>query len=103
MKTTIICSGILLIAIIIMAVILSIFSCMSMPDREDFKYIECYNSALCMYYNQKNPDKSVCTAIWKSCCDQLKQSRDYQRLEYCKKNKFDNMTESECRMWLNQK
>ena len=79
------------------------FSCMTAPDREDFKTDECYLAIDCLYRNKDNKDKSICVALIKSCCDTMSEARYRKRLEYCNKKRPESMTERECQAWLNQK
>lgn len=91
----------ILLAIAIFVV--STFGCMSQPERKNYSYEECYLASDCMYRNAKNPDKSACSVHIQACVDAMKEGRIKQRLEYCSEKKFDNMTQNECRLYLNQK
>ena len=77
--------------------------CMSAPDKEDYEYKDCFAAADCMYRNKDNPDKSACTDLNKVCAEKYKEMQQRDRLEYCRDNKFDGMTQNECRLYLNQK
>ena len=104
MKTTIIIgSAIFIIACILFIIVFSMFSCMTAPDRENFKTDECYLAIDCLYRNKDNKDKSICVALIKSCCDTMSENRYRKRLEYCNKKRPESMTERECQAWLNQK
>ena len=85
------------------AIVFSLVSCQSPPEKKDYSYEECYLASDCMYRNVKNPDKSVCSVHIQACVDSMKEGRIKQRLEYCSGKKFDNMTQNECRLYLNQK
>ena len=67
--------------------------CMSMPDKNDYAGgpQACYDFDRCMYYNQKNTDKSICAPFARDCSA-------YRRFEYCKdaKNLPDNIRFQEC-------
>ena len=79
------------------------FGCMSSPDRKNYSCEECYMAADLMYRNQKNLDKSIAAPIVEACRDAMKEQRRTQRLEYCNKNRPADMTERECRSWMNEK
>lgn len=79
---------------------LFLFSCLSQPDKKDFqgRPDACYDFAMCMYMNQKNPDKSVCV-------DYAKECRAYGRFNFCKdsKNLPERVDFEKCVLYLNQK
>jgi len=53
--------------LIIILLPILILSCLSSPDRDNYKIQACFEKDLCMYLNQKNPDKSFCKPIQKQC------------------------------------
>ena len=64
--------------------------CLSSPDRIDKEPPACYDFRVCMYYNQKNPDKSLCKEYQKECLN-------YTRFEYCNDdNNTPGMKFQEC-------
>jgi hypothetical protein len=77
--------------------------CMSAADRDNYSLDECFLAADCMYRLKDSQDKSACADLQRACSDALKEKRQRQLLEYCSQNKFNNMTENECRLYLNQK
>lgn len=77
--------------------------CMSAPDKEDYENKECFAAADCMYRNKDNSDKSACADLNKVCSEKYKEGQYKSRLEYCRDNKFEGMTQNECRLYLNQK
>lgn len=88
----------------IVLIVLLLTGCwQSAPDVKDYVTVDCYVFADCMYRNQSNPDKSVCTIMSDACRDSLKEWRTYKRIEYCRQNKFEGISENECRLLLNQK
>lgn len=88
---------------IIVAMALMFFTgCQSAPDRKCFNTEECYQFSDCLYRNQKN-DKSSCAILGEACRDSLKEKRIYDRVKYCGDFKPKDMTENECRLFLNQK
>jgi hypothetical protein len=89
--------------IVLISLLMLVFlSCQSTPDRKNYSTEECFAFADCLYRNEKN-DKSVCAVLGEACRDSLKEKRTYDRLKFCKENQFGNMTEAECRLFLNQK
>ena len=76
---------------------------MTAPDKEDYKQDECFNCIDCLYRLKDSKDKSACSMLVEACRDAMKEKRIYERIEYCKNNKFDDMKERECRLLLNQK
>lgn len=74
--------------------------CMSMPDAKDYtgRPHSCLDFDRCLYFNQKNPDKSVCA-------DYAKECRARDRYEYCKddNNRAPGMDFEKCWLYLNQK
>ena len=77
--------------------------CMTAPSRDDYKTEAGFAQANCMYQNKENPDKSVCNPLVKIYCDELQEAARIKRLEYCKDKRPADMSERECRMWLNEK
>lgn len=92
----------LVIGTILALIILAITGCQSAPDRKCFNTEECYQFSDCLYRNQKN-DKSACAILGEACRDSLKEKRIYGRVKYCGEFKPKDMTENECRLFLNQK
>lgn len=84
-------------------VIILFSSCMTTPDRDDYVSNECFVAMDCMYRLKAEIDKSSCNVLIEACRDSLKEMRALDRLNFCKNNAFESMTEKECRMWLNQK
>ena len=70
-------------------------------DREDFDNNENYMAALCGCQHDDNP--TVCSEAWKDSAAANKEGRIINRLDHCGKTKYNNMTENECRLYLNQK
>ena len=94
------------IHVILICLIIAVFfaGCyMSAPDKKDYEFDVCYQDADCMYRNKDNSDKSACAVYKQACADMYKEKCMKLRLEYCQKNKFENMTQNECRLYLNQK
>ncbi len=85
------------------AAILLMVGCMTSPDRELYSCDECYAAADILYRLKSASDKSVAAPLVEACRDALKERRAIERLEYCRQHTPAGMTESECRMWLNQK
>jgi hypothetical protein len=75
-------AGIALALTTTIAVLLSFTGCVSAPDKKDYvgRPDACFDAALCMYYNNKNPDKTICS-------DQYKECRAYERFLFCKDTK----------------
>jgi len=75
-------------------------ACISLPDVDDYagRPQACLDFDRCMYYNQKNKDKSICI-------DYAKECRAYGRFEYCKDqaNLPEGMRFQECWDKLNTK
>jgi len=90
------------LAAIILSVTLSV-CCMSSPKKEDYSLTECYMAAQCMYLLKNSEDKTACAGLLSACSDALREQRLKGILEYAAQNKFGNMTENECRLYLNQK
>ena len=81
-----------------------LFGCMSSPKQKDFKNEYAYYQACCMYYNQKNPDKSACSGWIDIIKDQEVEKRYYKKLKFCMgTDKPDNWSQETCRYYLNQK
>ena len=77
---------------LIFLLLLTLISCNSSPpERKDFDIDACYQFARCMYDNQKNEDKSICTPFASEC-------RAFQRFEYCKnpENRPERMDFDKC-------
>ena len=89
--------------LLIIIIILSSCSCMTVPDRDDYFFSECYVAMDCMYRMKKEHDKSICSPLITACNDALREQRCTNRLTYCREFTPKGMTESECRLWLNQK
>ena len=74
--------------------------CISEPSKKSYegRPDACYDAAMCMYLNQKNPDKSICMDAYKEC-------RAYGRYNFCKepKNLADRVDFEKCQLYLNQK
>lgn len=92
-----------IIIILIFSFLACNFQCRSIPEKENYLFSECYVAMDCMYRNKGNHDKSICMNLIQSCSDALKEQRQIKRLSFCKEFKPADMTERECRMWLNQK
>lgn len=93
----------LIIGAVAVLILLSLIGCQMSPTRDNYSTEECYCASDCIYRNKSNDDKSVCAMLIEACRDSMKEARIYQRLKYCAENKFGGMTESECRLFLNQK
>lgn len=74
--------------------------CISEPSIKDYtdRPAACFDAAMCMYLNQKNPDKSICMDAYKEC-------RAYGRYNFCKepKNLAERVDFEKCQLYLNQK
>lgn len=77
--------------------------CMTAPDRENYTTAECYAAADCLYRIKSADEKSPCAFLTEACRDSLKERTRIYRLEYCRDKKPADMTERECRSWLNEK
>ncbi len=68
--------------LIILLCVIILTGCLSQPDKKDFqgRPNSCYDFSMCMYLNQKNPDKSVCV-------DYAKECRAIDRFNFCKDEK----------------
>ena len=100
------------IAAVGLAVILTLYvimlasmfcGCMTSPDRADYSCDECYMAADALYRLKSVNDKSVASPLVEACRDAMKEARRIGRLEYCKKSAPADMTERECRSWINEK
>ena len=93
------------IHVILICIISAVFytGCMSAPDKSNYEFDVCYQDADCMYRNKDNQDKSACAVYKQACADMYKEKCMKSRLEYCRDNKFEGMTQNECRLYLNQK
>lgn len=76
--------------------------CMTAPNKDDYSTAECYERADCQWRNKDNPDKTLCAGVAQACVDALKEQRRVRRLEYCRDKKPADMTERECRSWMNE-
>jgi biopolymer transport protein ExbB/TolQ len=95
---------ILLLAVIMALVTAASFvGCMSSPDRADYSCDECYAAADMLYRMKSAQDKSVVSPLVEACRDALKEIRRVNRLKYCRDNRPEDMTERECRSWINEK
>ena len=94
---------VILICIAASTAILLMCSCQTAPDKESFVSDDCFAFADCMYRIRKGEDKAACAVLAEACRDSLKERRMYQRLEYCRSKCPQGMSESECRLYLNQK
>lgn len=92
-----------IIALILTALFAFPIGCMTAPSRSDYKTEAGFAQANCLYQNRENPDKSVCNPIIKIYCDELQEAARVKRLEYCRDKKPSDMTERECRSWINEK
>lgn len=91
------------VGLIIAILITQIFGCQSSPKKEDFPANECFYFSDCLYRSQKSVDKSPCMILAEACRDGLKEQRAYDRLKFCREKKPVEMSENECRLFLNQK
>jgi len=81
-------------AIIIIAVAAYVFAgCISAPKAKEYegRPVVCLDAMRCLYYNQKNPDKSVCAALCKECAA-------YERMKFCNdpKNRPEGVNFQSC-------
>lgn len=86
--------SIYLAILVILAAVMTAFSgCISAPKPGDYKDrpVVCLEFMRCLYYNQKNPDKSVCAALCKECAA-------YERMRFCgdDKNRPPDMSFQSC-------
>lgn len=88
-------------AIIIFIVLLS--GCMTAPNKEDYTTAECFSAADCLYRIKSADEKSPCAFLTEACRDSMKERARINRLEYCRDKRPADMTERECRSWLNEK
>jgi len=97
--------GLLFLALIAMAVVAVgvMPGCMTAPNRDDYTTSECYSAADCLYRIKSADEKSPCAFLTEACRDSLKERARIYRLEYCKDKRPSDMTERECRSWLNEK
>lgn len=87
----------------ILIVFLLFTGCLSAPSKEDYVCPECFNHAFCLYLNQKNPDKSACSARDAECAEATKIKQNQDIMEFCREYCLDGvMTEDYCRLLLNQ-
>ena len=96
----------IIVVAIIMAIIFALAfftSCQCAPTRDSYKSEECYMAEVALFRLLKNQDKSSAMPIINTCNEKLKLNQKVFIMEYCKKNCPKKLTESECRMWLNQK
>lgn len=78
-------------------------NCQSAPEKKDYIHDECFVALDCMYRINSDKDKAICSLLIESCRDALKEQRGIDRLRFCRDFKPAGMSESECRLWLNQK
>jgi len=76
-------------------------NCVIPPKKSNYDSPECYQFVDCLY--RTGNDKSICSIFAESCKDSFLEMRHIQRIEYCKNNKPADMSERECRLWINQK
>jgi hypothetical protein len=95
--------AVVLFAGLVVASTIGVIGCQSAPKRSDYESDECFYNADCLYRNEKNPDKSACSVLSESCANSSKEIRAYGRLKFCSEKKPKDMTENECRLYLNQK
>jgi len=92
-------AGAFLIGLIIVILIM-MTGCTTPPDKKNYigQPDACYLFSECMYFNQKNPDKSACL-------DYAKECRSFGKFNFCKdsKNLPDRMDFEKCWLYLNQK
>jgi ABC-type oligopeptide transport system substrate-binding subunit len=85
---------------LLLVVIVFLTGCISQPNKKDYegRPNACYDFAACLYFNQKNPDKSICS-------DYAKECRAYERFNFCKdiKNLPEQMRFQEAWDKLNSK
>lgn len=93
------------VAALSVAFTLTLSSCISAPKKEDFPQDACYYAAYFMWLLAKggNPDASAAAGMVDTCRSRLNELSYLEKMEYCKKNTPQGMTENECRLWLNQK
>lgn len=77
--------------------------CMSAPERKSYMCDECFMAMDCLYRMKDSKDKASCAALIESCRDAMKETTRINRLKYCKDSKPADMSERECRSWLNEK
>lgn len=77
--------------------------CILAPKRADYTVEDCFSHAMCLHQLKGAEDKSPCAVLGESCRDALKEDRNKKRMEYCRDNKFDKLSENECRLILNSK
>ena len=83
------------------ASILLLCGCSKHPVKQNYIYDSCYLAADCLYYNIKNPDKTVCVEYIKACNDDIILKRKMNIIEYCASDKRPlSMTEKECLFYL---
>ena len=98
--------GKIIINSIIILTILYVFnnmniSCTIPPKKQNYETPECWQFVDCLYRTDK--DKSICGIFADSCKNSYIEMRYIKKLEYCKNNKPKDMSENECRIWINQK
>jgi hypothetical protein len=91
---------------IIILIILYVFnniniSCTIPPKKGNYETPECWQFVDCLYRTDK--DKSICGIFADSCKNSYIEMRYIKKLEYCKNNRPNDMSENECRIWINQK
>lgn len=90
----------IIVTALLLIIALAFTACIMAPDVKDYENRPqaCLDFDRCMYYNQKNQDKSICI-------DHAKECRAYGRFAYCKDqaNLPDGMHFQECWDKLNAK
>ena len=99
----IILAGLLAAVLLALALTVIFTACQTAPKREYYSCDECYAAADMLYRMKSAQDKSVISPLVEACRDALKESRRVSRLKYCHESKPDDMTERECRSWINEK
>jgi hypothetical protein len=99
--------GWLVSAAVVVALILTglhfLPGCMSAPNKDNYTTAECFTAMDCLYRLKDGKDKAQCDRLVEACRDVLKEQRTRERLEYCSGKRPQTLSESECRLLLNQK
>ncbi len=100
-------AAIIILAVALMASICAALSilpgCMTSPDKENYPCDECYMAADALYRLKSANDKAVASPLVEACRDAMKEKTRISRLKYCHDSRPDDMTERECRSWVNEK
>lgn len=89
------------IAFVILANIIIILTSCNYPNKKEYHHNSCYIASVCMYYNKKNNDKSVCTPYIQACVDDIITKRKMTIIEYCNSNQRPTfLSEKECLYYL---